>query len=116
MATKDNRAENAARSAAQPIRRSRLAMPYELPAFAGVQHADERHAQGVVKTEDIPGLLGTVGISGQEHLSIPFQRILKSRGDQFELRIENAAGHVVDGTPIVGHQCKYRQTLPERTA
>jgi hypothetical protein len=116
MANKPSESSSTIVTKGHGVRVSRLMLPDSIPDFLGATNIDERHVQGVVPTDKIRDLISVFGLPKPEHMSIPFQKIRQSRGEQFELRIEDVGTHIVDGAPVVGHQWQYRQTLPERTA
>lgn len=101
-------------SAPQPTKRNAFKAPDELSSLFGVQHNEEQHIQGIVRTENVRTLLDSFGLTEKKDISFPFQHMKKGGGEIWSMRIEPAAGHTLDGAPIVGHQWIYSQQMPER--
>lgn len=104
----------AKRSANQPVKITKFQAPAELGEHLGAIVVHEDFIQGVVETKYVRELLDAFGLAERKEVVFPFQHLKKGQGEIWSMRIEPAAGHTVDGSPVVGHQWIYHQAMPER--
>ncbi len=114
MPTKDQVAAPPTKIAHTTVKITKFEAPKELAPEFGVQFAEETHIQGVGGTENVRGLLDAFGLAERKDIQFPFQHLKKGQGEIWSLRIEPAAGHTLDGSPVMGHQWIYHQAMPER--
>lgn len=116
MSTKPEKTETQHTGKITKPRAAQMRMPDEIHPKFGAQAFDDTQAQGVVKTDDVVGLLSAFGLDNPGPISFPLQRHGMSDGKRFELRVESSGSHSAAGVPTVGHQWIFRQTFPELTA
>lgn len=116
MATAAAAGKETAPKSRPPVRTKRFELPSEVAAEFNVSMQTERHTEGLVATEDVPGLIAAFNLPEVNGITFPYRKHRGRAGDMWSLTIAPATVNTMEGTLQSLHRWAWVQEQPELTS